>query len=202
LFAKFPLKLTGLNYSHGEKSTDEFGYMPVKSPLGGARLAPVWYGMVFDLELGSVGALAGKAGLVVQLIAAWSPSLQNAGAGAQGDAVSKGGGMFIGLRLPGSTGGKREITVQGIIKIAFKSIEFVVGKTPDERTSYLLKLKNIVLKFFVLSLPPNARSEIIIFGNPDGTTEDRTLGWYAAYAKEQASRSPAQSSRLQPPTTS
>ncbi len=170
LYAKFPLKLTGLLYSQGSKKTDDFGYMPVKAPLSGKLDDPLWYGLTFDLQLGSLGALAGKAGLVATLLVAWSPGSE--------------GKLFIGLKLPGSTGGKREITLQGILKLAFKSIELVVGKTDSGQVSYLLKLKNIVLKFMVLSIPPTAQTEIIIFGDPGGTAENNTVGWYAAYAKE------------------
>jgi len=61
---------------------------------------------------------------------------------------------------------------------------FEVGIDDSGVASYLLKLKNIKLKFFVLSLPPSGQSEIIIFGNPSGTPDDKTVGWYAAYAKE------------------
>jgi len=35
-----------------------------------------------------------------------------------------------------------------------------------------------------LSVPPNAQTEIIIFGDPNGTADNKTLGWYAAYAKK------------------
>ncbi|HEU5103210.1 MAG TPA: hypothetical protein VFU22_29520 [Roseiflexaceae bacterium] len=169
LYAKFPLKLTGMLYSAGDddKKLNDFGYMPVKTPLGGAKIEGAWYALTFDLELGSLGALAGKAGLVVSIMAAWSPGKP---------------GVFVGLRLPGSSGGKREIAIQGVLKIVFKSIEFVVG---DEPGSYLLKLKNIQLKFLVLSLPPSGQTEIIIFGDPKGTAESetKTVAWYAAYAK-------------------
>jgi hypothetical protein len=49
----------------------------------------------------------------------------------------------------------------------------------------VLKLKNIMLKFLVLSIPPNGRTEIILFGDPAGTAENNQLGWYAAYVKDQ-----------------
>jgi hypothetical protein len=169
LYAKFPLKLTGMLFSAGDddKKLNDFGYMPVKTPLGGAKIEGAWYALTFDLELGSLGALAGKAGLVASIIAAWSPGKP---------------GVFVGLRLPGSSGGKREIAIQGVLKIVFKSIEFVVGAEPG---TYLLKLKNIQLKFLVLSLPPSGQTEIIIFGDPTGTaaSDTRTVAWYAAYAK-------------------
>ena len=197
LYAKFPLKLTGLRSSNGTKKLDDAGYMPVKSPLGSGKLDTHWYGLTFELQLGSLGALAGKAGLVATILAAWSPVEPDDAPAATPTATTdadfpssttktKGGDIFIGLGLPGVTGGKREITLQGILKLAFKSIEFVVGTTgpPEHRPSYLLKLKNIVLKVLILSLPPNAQTEIIIFGDPQGTAENNTVGWYAAYAKE------------------
>ncbi len=171
LYNKFPLKLTGLLYSPGDKTTNDYGYMPVKAPLAAKLEAgQPWYGFTYDLQLGTLGALAGKAGLVASLIVAWSPDPQAAG-------------IFMGLRLPGSTGGKREISIQGILKIVFKSIEFVAG-TNQGKVSYLLKLKNIVIKFLILSIPPNAQTEIIIFGDPAGTAENNTVGWYAAYVKD------------------
>ncbi len=242
LFAKFPLKFTGLLYGSGDKTIDSFGYMPVKSPISGklrsrfmmtgavlqnlgtvegastlitplqalvgqefldqaafvaalrvfagagltdplqktivkaAQTPQSWYALTFNLELGSLGALAGRAGFVANLVFAWNP-----GAGSK---------FFVGLRLPGSTGGKREISLQGVIKLVFKNIDLVVARNKDpisnkDRISYVLKLKNIMLKFLALSIPPNGRTEIILFGDPDGTAENNQLGWYAAYVKDQ-----------------
>ncbi len=169
LYAKFPLKFTGLIYAaDNDRKLDDFGYMPVKTPLGGAKIAGTWYGLTFDLDLGSVGALAGKAGLIASILVAWSPGKE---------------AVFVGLRLPGSSGGKREIAIQGVLKIVFKGIEFVVGEN-NGQVSYLLKLKNIMIKFLVLSIPPSGQTEIIIFGDPQGTAENNSVGWYAAYAKE------------------
>jgi hypothetical protein len=168
LYAKFPLKLNGLVYSAGDKPLDDLGYMPVKTPLGGGKVEGPWYGLAFDLELGTLGALAGGAGLVASVLAAWGPGKDR---------------VFVGLRLPGSSGGKREIAIQGVLKIVFKGIEFVIGDR-DGHADYLLKLKNITLKFLVLSIPPNGQTEIIIFGDPRGQGENNTVGWYAAYAKD------------------
>ena len=173
LFSNFPLKFTGFTYSDNEKRIADFGYMPVKSPLSGQTVTDKWYGLTFDLELGTLGALAGKAGFVVSIVAAWSPATE---------AGSK--GIFVGLRMPGSVGGKKEISLQGVLKLAFKSILFVVGKDQKGNTAYLLKLRNIVLKALILSLPPSAQSEIIIFGDPEGTVEKRNVGWFAAYSRD------------------
>lgn len=192
LMVKFPLKMTGLTYSKAGKTVADFGFMPVKCSLNTGEPGNIWYGMHFDLNLGSLGALAGKAGFVVRVLAAWSPSTADSGKK-----------VFIGLKMPGSTGGKKEITLQGLLKIAFKHIEFVNYRVDDSATlidegltdaekesqlaqlkiGYLLTLKNIVLKFLLLSIPPNARTEIILFGDPREGEEEKLIGWYASYVK-------------------
>lgn len=177
LYAKFPLIFKRFIYSQGEKAIDELGFMPAITPLRSSKPESTWYALVFDLELGTLGALTGGA-LTASILLAWTPG-------------GEGNGVYVGLKLPGSSGGKKEIVIQGVMKIVFKRIQFVVDEGNPERTGYLLKLKNIVLKFFVLSFPPNAATEIIIFGDPEATAEallanpeKRSVGWYAAYSKE------------------
>jgi hypothetical protein len=183
LYAHFPLKLSGFLASTGDKKPDQLGYLPVKSPLSSGKITTqTWYGLTFDLELGSVGALAGKAGIVVSLLAAWSPS-------GELTTGNKNSGAAVGLRLPSLTGDKLEMMILGVVKIAFQSIELVVSKYQGQ-TSYLLKLKNIALKLLTLSLPPNTATEIIIFGDPQGSAGSNTLGWYAAYARVGAGSNP------------
>lgn len=169
LYNHFPLKFSEFIFSNDGKKPADAGYLTVKSPLSG-NLANNWYAMTFDLELGTLGALASQAGVTVKVMAAWS-------------AGTDGKGIFVGLKLPGTNGGKTEFSLQGIIKLGFKSIEFIVGDN-NGQPSYLLKLKNIGLKFFVLTFPPNAQTEIIIFGNPQSGGDNNAVGWYAAYAKE------------------
>lgn len=184
LYEKFPLKFTGFKYVKGDdQALSKSGFMPVKSPLQAAKLADNWYGLTYDLNLGSVGALAGGAGMVVSILAAWVPNEK---------------GVFVGLKLPGSSGGKKEISIQGLLKISFKSIQFVVYPTTvnedplqlnnktEREVGYLLKLKNIVLKFLTLSFPPSGQTEIILFGDSreEVARKDKLLGWYASYAKK------------------
>jgi len=183
LYEKFPLKFTGLRVVQDDsQALTKSGYMPVKTPGKPAELGSSWYGLTFDLNLGSAGALAGSAGLVVSILAAWNPGEE---------------GLYVGLKLPGSSGGKKEIVIQGLLKISFKSIQFVVyplnevedplalPKNSEHEVGYLLKIKNVMLKFFVLSFPPSGQTEFILFGDPreDMERQDKLLGWYAAYAR-------------------
>jgi hypothetical protein len=171
LYARFPLRLRALWYSDGDRPIDALDYMPVRGPSPQDKPDKHWYALGFDLELGGLGALAGKANLVASFMVAWRPG---------GEAR----GIYLGLKLPGSTGGKKEILIQGVLRVAFQSIQLVVYDISPDEPAYLLKLKNITLKFFVLSFPPSARAEIILFGDPKGGQGRRTLGWYAAYAKD------------------
>ncbi len=183
LYEKFPLKLSGFRVVKDDpQALAKSGYMPVKTPGKAAELGESWYGLTFELNLGSAGALAGGAGLVVSVLAAWNPEKE---------------GLYVGLKLPGSSGGKKEIVIQGLLKIVFKSIQFVVYPlhTDEDLTTlpinaerevgYLLKIKNVILKFFVLSFPPSGQTEFILFGDPrDVKRKDKLLGWYAAYARK------------------
>lgn len=186
LFEKFPLKFKTLRYVKGDSNAlANSGFMPVKSGLRKSlakdEMGDTWYALVFDLNMGSIGSLAGGSGLVVGIMAAWKPGEE---------------GLYVGLKLPGSSGGKKEISIQGVLKIVFKHIQFVTypllskdpeTMTPEEKqqVGYLLKLKNIVLKFFVVSFPPVGKTEIILFGDPreEVAREDKLVGWYAAYKK-------------------
>ena len=172
----------GFAITDASQTLEKSGYMPVKTPGKPAELGTSWYGLTYDLNLGSAGALAGSAGLVVSILAAWNPEEE---------------GLYIGLKLPGSSGGKKEIVIQGLLKITFKSIQFVVyplnqdegpATLPiraEREVGYLLKIKNVMLKFFVLSFPPSGQTEFILFGDPrdDVERQDKLLGWYAAYAR-------------------
>jgi hypothetical protein len=128
--------------------------------------------LTFELELGSLGALAEKAGFTANLIMAWSPI--------GGDDYN----VFLGLKLPGSSGNKKEISLEGLLKIKIKSIEFVaVPGTEEDSVSYMLRLQTISLGLLSLTFPPSGRTDFLLFGNPKATGDNKALGWYAVYDK-------------------
>ena len=188
LHAKFPIKLNSFVYLDGTKKTT--GYLPVKTPLGSGQLPNKGYGLVFDLDMGNLGALAGVTRFVSSLLVAWVP---NTSTPSDQDVIpdedtppkaSTSGNFFVGLRLPGLSGDVLGFALQNVIKLSFKSVEFVVEPGNEQRAiSYILKLKSIALKLFVFSFPPNGQTELIIFGNPNAEDSNDAIGWYAAYAK-------------------
>jgi hypothetical protein len=147
------------------------GYLGVQSPLTQSALVYPWFGLTFDLDLGSLGALAAKAGFVASLLAAWSPS----------SGTPK---LFVGLKLPGSDGGKGTISIEGVLNLGFRAL--VLGRNGD--SNYYLLLNALALKFLSLTFPPGGQIDMALFGDPTDQ-HNSSLGWYAAYTKDQAQKS-------------
>ena len=171
LYAKFPVTLTGFIQGTGKPK----GFLPVKTVFGQASLDSGWYGMAFDLDLGSLGALSSVTKLVSKLVILWLPN-RNVESDTRPEPS-----LYVGMQLPGLGGDVMGFSLQSVLKLSFKTAELLYSQS--DRT-YLLKLKAIVLKLLVLSLPPNGQTELLIFGNSEG--RNQPIGWYAAYAKEPA----------------
>ncbi|MCB0531455.1 MAG: hypothetical protein KDD14_04595 [Saprospiraceae bacterium] len=179
VYEQFPLVFRGfVNVRTPEGAAVKTGHMPVSVPVRLATLETNYYAMKFDLKLGSLGGLSGSKPLVAGIMVAWNPGKE---------------GLFVGLKLPGSASDKKEIILQGLLKLTFGSIRFVVfdkepaaAETAERRVGYMLNLRNIKLNFFLLSFPPIGQTEMTLFGDTreDTARVDRLLGWYAAYVKK------------------
>jgi hypothetical protein len=180
LYAKFPVTLRG--FLQGQDKPK--GFLDIKTVLGNVSLSgTTWYGLSFDLDLGSLGALSSVAKLVAELVILWLPNTDPETDTRPDPQV------YVGMKLPGLAGDVLGFPLQSVIKFSFKTAEFLFDPVDGpENSTYLLKLKAIVLKLLVLSLPPNGQTELLIFGNSKG--RDQPIGWYAAYAKEPAKKPP------------
>jgi hypothetical protein len=166
----FPVTPSGMRAGGGTVTFGDLGVLPVDTDLDTAPLGPSWFALVYDLNLGSVGALAGKAGLVANLVVAWTP-----GTGKPA--------VVVGLKLPGSTGARNALTVEGVLKITMFAVQLLF----DGR-AYLLKLTGIALSVFGKTLPPGATFDVFVFGDPDPTAGANSLGWYGAFKKDLPAR--------------
>ena len=174
-YAKFPVTLTG--FATGDSQPQ--GLLPLKTPLQAASLekGDRWYGLRFDLDLGNLGALSSVSTFVSGLMVAWVPN-PDPDMDTRPDPQ-----VYVGMQLPGLSGDVLGFPLQSVIKLSFKTAQLLFDPGDATREStYLLKLKAIVLKLLVLSLPPNGQTELLIFGNGQG--RDFPIGWYAAYAKD------------------
>ncbi len=167
LAGHFPMKLTSLMQGLGSVTPDTLGFMPVDIPIQGSQLTAPWFALRYDLDLGSPGALAADVGFTAGLLIGWAP--------AQADPI-----VYVGLSLPGVSGGQRSISFEGVISLDFADVEFIA-----QPPTYMLKLGNIAIKLFVYTFPPNGQVDLVLFGNPDAQTSG-ALGWYACYVKNGA----------------
>lgn len=172
LYQRFPLAVSAFVQAKEGSTPADLGYIPVDSPLPQGSLSFPWFALEMDLSLGSPGGLAAKTGFYAKLLAAWAPNVNNAS-------------VFVGLKLPGSDG-QKEITIQGPLKLSMSRIALLVSKDEQQRAeAYLMRFSNIALSFLSLKFPPAGQTNVLLFGDPDPQSASSTLGWYAAYKKDE-----------------
>ncbi len=184
LFAAFPLKLAsfvatpdplltgGTAGTESVQKPESLGYVSVTAPLQQSLMIDPWYGIVYEIDLGTLGALAGSAGLTLRLLAGWS------GGGSRDEPA-----VYLGVRLPGMKDAIGvELPLQGVIDLGFRTIDFVVNENVEADTrEYLLRFRNFSLTFLGVTIPPGGKNDIILCGNPDQSSTTK-LAWYAAYS--------------------
>jgi hypothetical protein len=180
LFPNFPLRLAGLTSGPSDKGPAKLGFLPVSVDAPFKGLSGIWHGLQLQLDLGTVGALAQNAGMVGLLMGAWSPG--SGGTTGTYDVV-------LGLRLPGTGGGEGKLlSLQGILSLSISDIEFLLGETQDNRPAYMLKMTQIALKLLGIKFPPSGNTVFFLFGDPNQGAPQNSLGWYAAYNKDNVQR--------------
>jgi hypothetical protein len=154
------------------QTPSDMGFVSVSVPLDQSLMAQPWYGLSYMIDLGTLGALAGSTGISLEVLAAWTPA-------ATGDAPA----IYFGVKLPGTKDAFGvSLPLQGIIKLGFRSIEFMVDNEEGQPRTYTLRLRDFALRLLSLSFPPG-HNDIYLFGNPNQTAGTK-VGWYAAYAAE------------------
>lgn len=180
LIAKFPLTLTSfIAVAPADKAPtpDKLGYVSIAAPIDQTVLAAPWYGFSYTLQLGTLGALAGSAGLTIQLLTAWMPASDDAEAG-----------IYLGLKFPGLSDLGIQLPLQGVLSLGFRSFEMQRYLVSTGIYGYLLRLRRLALSFLGFSVPPG-NTDVVLFGNPQ-TGAEGPLGWYAAYAKDLPPKKP------------
>jgi hypothetical protein len=177
LFEQFALSLEGLVVGGKDHPPAGRGFLQVTSeaPMSGVSGQP-WYGLNFRLDLGTPGALAGKAGLDAHLLVAWAP-------GSSGSSYK----AMIGLELPGTGSGGKLLSLETVLKLSVGQLRLIwsSGSSSDAPSGFLLTLSDIALKFLgLLKLPPNGSTAFYLFGNPNADGHASRLGWYAIYNQD------------------
>jgi hypothetical protein len=179
LVAHFPITLQSLEGYSASGATEKSsaavspstsGYQNVEAPMNYNAITSTWYGLQFNLNLGTMGSLAAKAGFEATVLLSWSPGRKN-----------KAAQMWI--KTPFSGGGGKQFSIQGILKLVTQSIR--LEKQPD-KPEYAMLFTNIKVSLLGLKLPPSGNTLLYLFGNPGdkGTgaaSQTGNLGWFGAY---------------------
>jgi hypothetical protein len=164
LVGHFPLKLQGLFFSSSQKPAD-MGYRPVHPPAESGALSAAWYGLSFELPLGTLGALGPSGAFTAGFALVWSPAPAGASAAP----------VYVGLKLPGLMGGDHGIPLMGLLKLKTFSNQLIY-----QNGAFVLKINGISLGFLGASLPMGGTFDFMIFGDP-GSAGSSSLGWYGSY---------------------
>lgn len=180
MFRQLALELDGLASGADETNTPASqGYLRVAAEPALAGVGTPWHGLRFRLSMGTPGELAGKLKLTSWLLAAWSP-----GSGETSPSYR----AHLGISLPGTGGGARLLSLQGVLRLAIGEMKMSSVPIPgdaDRRDTFLLNMNDIGLKFLgLLKLPPNGSTAFYLFGNPDAQGDPSELGWYAVYNQD------------------
>ena len=169
LYAHFPLQLSAITSGDANNIPNSQGYLNVSIPKLQQQqgISGPWYGLVFNLNMGTLGSLASSAGFNSTFMMAW-----NVGAT----------GAWAGVKLPGVNPQAPSFSLQGIIKLDIGSITLEAA-TGTTSVAYLMKINNIALKLLSLSFPSGGNISFMLFGNPGANAQPESLGWYGAYVK-------------------
>jgi hypothetical protein len=177
LLNNFPLTVSSLIVSPNtaEEGTspkgltpEDMGYTSVGADIDQTPMRPIWYGLVYTLDMGTFGALTGNQSFKISVLAAWSTSKSI-------DNLS----VYVGLKLPGISAFGGSFPLQGVLKLGFRNFVFETYPAENNLTGYLLRMRNFALSVLVWSFPPG-NADLVLFGQPGNPKG--SLGWYAAYS--------------------
>jgi hypothetical protein len=171
LLPNFPVALTGFVSSRAAaggpgQTPADLGFAPVDASLEQMPLEPPWFGLLYTLDLGTLGALSGGASVSLTVLAAWAP----------GEA-DEDRPVYVGLRPPGASGRGAQWSLQEVIKLGFRNFRFQTIEAAAAR-AYMLRLHRFSLSILGLSVPPGSL-DLVITGS--GQDAGAVVGWYAAY---------------------
>ena len=175
LVRRFPVRLAGLMGVPDKEGPvpHDLGYVSADTPLPPSRLQAPWWGIVYEIDLGTGGALSNDAPLTLKVLAAWADQ------GVRDESPP----LFIGVRLPGLQEAVGvNLPFESFLRLGFRSIKFSTY-TQNGQLAYLLRFRRFLIGVMGLSFPPG-NMDIVLFGNPDETKAQAKVGWYAAYSAE------------------
>lgn len=167
LLSLLPFKLTSFLYNEypDQQTVQDLQYYSLSSvPLDpGFKLVNQFnYALLFDLDLGTLGALVGSLeAFKFSFLIGWLTDDDT-------------GGIAFGVQLP-QADGKLEINIEGVLKLTIE--EFILRYASDD-AMLVVALHNWSLTVLGQRLPPTGQFDLALFAP---TSDSARIGWIAAY---------------------
>ncbi len=170
--SQFPMAITQV-IANAAPSPELLGYIPISviPSTWSSLMNQQWYGLVFNLNLGSLGSLAGKKNFTAQVLVAWSPPDQ-----ISTQATTLQDAVWVGIKLPGFDQGGNAIDFEGVLKLGLNAVWL-----QQEAGAYVLVFKDFALHLLSYALPSSAAIDLQLFGDPGNPAS--SLAWYGSYVK-------------------
>ncbi|HZG43412.1 MAG TPA: hypothetical protein VEY93_10650, partial [Longimicrobium sp.] len=177
LLRLLPFKLSSFFYNQfpDQQTLEDLQYIPLAGvPLGeGLSLTNEFnYGLAFELDLGSWGALAGPLqAFQFSFMVGWLTDVED------------GGKIAFGVQLP-QANGKLEITIQGVLQLVIEQFILKFNPAEDGSSMLVLALHNSYIQILGQRLPPgeNQFFDFALFAPTDDASR---IGWVAAISTQE-----------------
>lgn len=156
---KFAVSFDSLIVETSGRTPQEKGFLPITAPLSQGVPPECYQGLLWRIQLGSLGALADQDMISIQLLTAFWEE----------DGMPQ---YYVGVNLPGALSGEG-VKLQGIFQLGFGSITL-----EKQENQYVFRLHNFQIKVLGASFPKGS-SDIFLF------SDGKNVGWYAAYQREE-----------------
>lgn len=175
LARQFPTQLKKILISNSGQKISDLGYNGIHvENIKQEEIKENWVGLVWEIDLGGLGALAAAGNLVFSLMTAWCPP--EVEKKSDGTVSAQAPGLAAALRIGLFQGVNGLIPIQGIMSLKLESVEL---KATKNGALYLF-LRDFSLEILKKSLPGGSNN-IYVFGNAKNPYK---LGWYCAYEGE------------------
>ncbi|MGD0831264.1 MAG: hypothetical protein ABR907_09995 [Terracidiphilus sp.] len=170
LLSLLPFRLKSFLYSqNADQTLDSLDYFSLGGVPGLSSIANTFnYALLFDLDLGSAGALVGSlAAFKFSFLIGWLSG--------------ENGGVAFGVQMP-EADGKLEIKIQGILDLIIEEfvLQYVNPKDGGQRM-LVVGLHNTSIEILGQRMPPEGNMDFALFKPLDG---DAQIGWIVAYNNE------------------
>jgi len=167
LASVIPLRLKQFMTNTNGATVQQLKFMPLnmESFKADTTLGKTWYGLVYDLNLGSLGALSDNKPFVLELILAWSPETHT-------------DNIWAGIKVPGMSANGTFFNIEDLIKFG---VQDVLLSTYGDDNLPKITFQSIGLSVLGQTFPPGGTTDLGIFGGEDN--KSKLLAWLAAYQK-------------------